>query len=159
MSDYEVCANLCDDRGFTRQAALLRAIGQEGLRIFTVCERLQSEDRFLDDHGGVPRALFFDREDAEREARRRDVLALRERNLYGYCEGEISYFTGLTRWEFERQVSLILGTDYTLPDPGTHNGPLFPAGATDEQILAVSRLFEAQFFYVAELELIDRANP
>jgi hypothetical protein len=100
-----------------------------------------------------------DREEAERDAQRRNVLAFRERNLYEYCEGDIDYMAGLTSDPFEQEVAAILGTDYRLQDPDIHQGCLFPAGATDEQIRAVSRLFRFHFFYVAELELVDRANP
>jgi hypothetical protein len=159
MSDFEACAELCEEYGFLRQAALLRAVAREGLRVFAVCERVPHDDRYLDEEGGVPRALFLDREDAERDAQRRAVLAFRERNLYEYGEGEIDFMTDLTSDQFEQEVAAILGTDYRLPDPDTHQGPLFPTGATDEQIRAVSRLFRLQFFYVAELELVDRANP
>lgn len=159
MSDYEACADLCDDRGFARQATLLRAVARGGLRVFAVCERIPNGNGFLDDRGGVPVALFLDREDAEREARRRDLLALRRRNLYEYCEGEFYALAIGTPDEFEREAAAILGVDYKLPDPDTHKGPFFPADATDEQIQAVSRLFEILFFYVAELEFVDRANP
>jgi hypothetical protein len=159
MSDYQACAELCDEYGFPRQAALLRAVEQGGLRVFAVCARLSHDDGFLDRGGGALMALFLNREDAERDARHRNLLVLRERNLYEYCEGEIAYMTGLTSDQFEREVTAILGTEYKLPDPDTHQGSLFPADATDEQIRAVSRLFEANFFYVAELEFVDGANP
>jgi hypothetical protein len=159
MDDFAACAELCEEYGFPRQAALLRAVAREGLRVFAVCERVPHEDGFLNEHGSVPVALFLNREDAEHEAQSRNVLAFRGRNLYEYCEGEIAYWTGLASDEFERQVTAILGADYKLPDPDTHKGPLFPADATDEQIRAVLRLFEDHFFYVAELKFVDRANP
>jgi hypothetical protein len=158
MSDYEACAELCEEYGFPRQAALLRAVAQEGLQVYAVCVRLP-HDGFVDHQGGDPVALFLDREDAERDAQRRNLLAFRERNLYEYCEGEIGCMTGLTSDEFEREVTAILGTVYKLPDPNTHQGSLFPADATDEQLQAVSGLFEDHLFYVAELELVDGANP
>jgi hypothetical protein len=158
MSDYEACAALCEEYGFPRQAALLRAVAQGGLRVFAVCARLP-QDEFLDLVRGDPVALFLDRKDAERDARRRHVLAFRTLNLYEYCGGEIDYLTDRTPEEFEREVSAILGTEYKLPDPGTHTGPLLPADATDEQVRAVARLFEDHFFYVAELEFADAANP
>jgi hypothetical protein len=159
MDDFAACAGLCEEYGFPRQAALLRAVAQGAMRAFAVCERLVRDDWLLADEGGVPVALFLDREDAERDARRRDVLAFRTLNLYAYCEGDISFITDRTLAELEREVSAILGTGYELPDPDTHKGPLFPADATDEQIRAVSRLFDVQFFYVAELEFGDGANP
>jgi hypothetical protein len=158
MDDFAACAELCGDYGFTRQAALLRAVARGGLRVFAVCERLLDGD-VLADEGGVPVALFLDREDAERDARRRDLLAFRTLNLYEYCGGYINFRSNRLRAEFEREVSAILGPDYKLPDPNTHKGPLFPADATDEQIRAVSRLFNDHFFYVAELEFVDGANP
>jgi hypothetical protein len=156
MDDFAACAELCEEYGFARQATLLRAVARGALRVFAVCERLH-DDGFLTDEGGVPVALFLDREDAEHDARRRDVLAFRTRNLYEYRD--IRFFTARMRAELERQVSAILGTDYKLPDPDTRKGPLFPADATDEQIRAASRLFDTPFFYVAELDFGDRANP
>lgn len=160
MSDHEKCADLCEDHGFARQAALLRAAARGGLRVFAVCERARGDIGFLADAGGVPVALFLDREDAESDARRRNLLAFRTLNLYEYCEGDIDLMSGRTPAELEQEVSVILGADYELPDPDTHEGPLFPADATDEQIRSVSRLFRHHFFfYVAELEFADGANP
>lgn len=158
MSDYQRCAELCEEYGFARQAEVLRAAAQGTLRVFAVCERLRDES-FLADEGGVPVALFVDSEDAERDARRREVLAFRTLNLYEYCDGEISFISNRTPAELEREISGILGTKYKLPDPDTHQGPLFPADATDDQILTISRLFNEEFFYVAELEYADGANP
>lgn len=159
MNDFAACAELCEEYGFDRQAALLRAVARGELRVFAVCERLSRDGYLPDDEGGVPAALFRDREEAEREARRRDVLAFRTRSLYEYCDGEIPYISDRTPEELEREVSVILGTDYKLPDPDSHTGPLFPADATDEQMHALSRLFNIHFFYVAELEFADGANP
>jgi hypothetical protein len=158
MDDFAACAEVCDEYGFARQAALLRAAARGGLRVFAVCERLR-DDGLLVDEGGVPVALFLDREDAEHDARRRDLLAFRTLNLYEYCGGYINFRSNRMRAELEREVSAILGTDYKLPDPDTHKGPFFPADATDEQIRAVSRLLDVHFFYVAELEFADGANP
>ena len=158
MSEYERCAELCEDHGFARQATLLRAVARGELRVFAVCDRLR-DDSFFVDEGSVPVALFLDREDAESDARRREMLAFRTLNLYEYCEGDISFVSNRTHAELEREVSAILGTDYKLPDPDTHKGPLFPADATDEQIGAVSRLLNVRFFSVAELEFVDGANP
>jgi hypothetical protein len=158
MDDFAACAELCEEYGFARQAALLRAAAQGRLRVFAVCERLR-DGEFLTSEGGTPVALFHNREDAERDARRRDLLAFRTFNLYEYCERDIEGITDRTSTELERDVSAILGTDYVLPDPDTHEGPLFPADATDEQIRAVSGLFNDHFFYVAELEFADGANP
>ncbi len=96
---------------------------------------------------------------AERDAQRRDLLAFRTRNLYEYCGGpHIIVFSGRTPEELEQEISTILGTDYRLPSPIMHEGSLFPADATDEQMLAVSRLFDGPFFYVAELEFAAGAN-
>ena len=158
MDDFAACAELCQDYGFARQATLLCAVAQGGLRVFAVCERLRDGD-LLADEGGVPVALFLDRKDAEHDARRRDVLAFRTLNLYEYCDRDLGFMSVRTPRELEREVSAILGADYKLPDPDTHKGPLFSADATDEQIRAVSRLFEDHFFYVAELEFVDSANP
>ena len=121
---------------------------------------MQQENGYIADEGGVPVALFRDREDAERDALRREVLAFRTRNLYKYCgEGKVFFILGRAPEELEREVSAILGVDYKLPDPEIREGPFFPADATDEQIRAVSRLFNDLFFYVAELEFVDGANP
>lgn len=159
MTDYEKCAEVCEEYGFARQAALLRAVAQGGLWLFAVCERSRSDDGFLNDQGGVPVALFLDREDAERDARRRDLLAYRTLNLYEYCDGEIGFMSGLMNEDFEREVSAILDTNYKLPNPRTHKGGLFPVEATDEQLLAISRLFFNRPFYIAELEFTAGANP
>ena len=158
MDDFAACAELCEEYGFARQATLLRAVAQGGLRVFAVCERLRDDD-YLADEGGLPVALFLDREDAERDARRRDLLAFRTLDLYEYCGGDIDFMSDRPPAELEREISAILGADYELPDPDTHNGPLFPAEATDEQIRAVSGLFNVRFFYVGELEFVDGANP
>ncbi len=117
------------------------------------------DDDYLDSEGHSRGALFLDREDAERDALRREVLAFRTLNLYEYCGKDIDFMTSRTPAELERAVSAILGIDYTLPDPDTHQGPLFPVDATDEQIQEMSRLFDDHFFYVAELEFGDGANP
>ena len=161
MSDYQKCAEVCEEYGFARQATLLRAVVQGRLRLFAVCERLRGEYGFLTDEGGVPVALFLDREDAESDAVRRDVRAFRTLNLYEYCgrDRDLRFMSGRTPRELERAVSAILGTAYKLPNPRTHNGSLFPVDATDEQIQAVSRLFNNRFFFVAELEFADGANP
>lgn len=159
MDDFAACAELCEEYGFARQATLLRAVARGGLRVFAVCERLRGKYGFLTDEGGAPVALFLDREDAERDARRRYMLAYRTLNLYEYCIRDLACLTDRTPAELEREVSAILGIEYKLPDPETHEGPLFPADATDEQIGAVSRHFNVNFFYVAELEFADGANP
>lgn len=161
MSDHERCAEVCEEYGFARQAQMLQAVARGGLRAFAVCERLADDYGSLNGEGGVPVALFLSREDAESDARRREVLAFRTRNLYEYCEEDIEYITDRSADQFEREVSAILGTDYRLPTPKTHAGPLFPADATDEQIRSVISLFdeEVHFFYVAELAIVDGANP
>jgi hypothetical protein len=158
MDDFAECAELCEEYGFARQAGVLRAVARGELRIFAICERLP-RDGFLADEGGFPVALFLDREDAESDARRRNVLAFRTLNLYAYCEGELSYLSGRTDEDMEREVSAILGAAYQLPDSDTHQGPLFPVDATDEQIRAVLGLFDDHFFQVAELEFVKGANP
>ncbi|HEU5118129.1 MAG TPA: hypothetical protein VFT74_16025 [Isosphaeraceae bacterium] len=164
MDDIAACAEICEEYGFARQAALLRTVAQGGLKVFAVCERLrdQENDGLLtnEGEGGDLVALFLDRDSAERDAQRRDLLAFRTRNLYEYCGGpHIIVFSGRTPEELEQEISTILGADYRLPSPIMHEGSLFPADATDEQMLAVSRLFDGPFFYVAELEFATGANP
>lgn len=159
MDDFAACAELCEEYGFTHQAALLRAVAQGGFRAFAVCARVAREDGVLANEGGDPVALFLDREDAERDARRRDVRAFRALNLFEPFDGGLGYLSDRTDAELEREISAILGADYKLPNPDTHTGPLFPADATDEQIQAVVSLVNDRFFYVAELEFADGANP
>ncbi len=161
MSDHEKCAEVCEDHGFARQAGILRAVARGGLRVFAVCERLSDDYGSLTGEGCVPVALFLDRADAEHDARRREILAFCTRNLYKYCDKNIAYITDRSADQFEREVSAILGADYRLPAPATHSGPLFPADATDEQMQAVFGLFNenTHFFQVAELDIVDGANP
>jgi hypothetical protein len=161
MNEFEACADFCDDQGFPRQAALVRSVGRGKMHAYAVCERALNEDGFLEEsEGGIPRVLFVNREDAEHEARRREILAFRERNLYEYCyENDLSYTTGRTDDDLKQEFAAILGDEYTLPDPEGHQGSIFPADATDDQIRALIQLFEIKFFYVVALDFMGRANP
>ncbi len=158
MSDHERCAEVCEEYGFARQADVLRSVARGGLHAFAVCARLGDGD-YLEEEGGVPVALFLDRAAAESEARRRELLAFRTLNLYEYTgiNRDITFISDPTE-DLEQKISEILGTDYKLPDPDTHAGSFFPADTTDQQMWALSSLFDVDFFYVAELEFVDGAN-
>jgi hypothetical protein len=156
VDDYLACSDLCEEKGFVRQAALLRAAAGEGGKVYLVVERgveYNDEHNYLtEDYGSAPRALFLDRAEAEQTARLRTARRLRETPLEEFGLGTEDY-TSLSEAELNRRVSQILGTNFTLWVGDYHNSGPYPASATDAQMIEVSALFDKlQFYYVLEVE-------
>ncbi len=150
MDDYNASAKLCEERGFQRQGDLLRSVARGTLQLFTVIERPFNGD-YLEEEGGTPLALHLNREEAEGDALRRNVRALRERDLRVYTGDYLEIVTELDLAEFERRIGEILEVEYALPDSETHQGPFFPESATDAQLRAILELLRIRFFDVTEV--------
>jgi hypothetical protein len=147
MSDYERCADLCDDRGFARQTALLREVGSGRGHAYVV-----ETPHWVDQLGwygaGEPkperettRTVFLDREAAERSARERSARVMRGYVLGIDLEYSFEYLTSLSRREFCSRVGEILGRPYQLPKG---REPLIPESATDEQLLRIVPLLNLE---------------
>jgi len=157
MGDYERCAEVCEDRGFARQAALLRAVGEGRGRAYVVQPTHWIEEGWDWDEAGEPgpaanRKIYLDREAAEKVARERSAQVLRG---FGSPHGieltySFDYLTNLSRSEFCARVAEILGTPYRLP---ADNEPLIPESATDEQLLRIVPLLSIEFFTVATVPI------
>jgi hypothetical protein len=151
MSDYERCADLCDDRGFARQAALLREVGDGRGRAYVVQPTRWMEGSGWDDAGDpesereTTQRVFLDREAAERLARERSARALR-----GYVGYLFEYMTSLSPDEFSARVGEILGRPYQLP---TGDEPLIPESATDEQLLRIVPLLNVASYTVVAVNI------
>ena len=156
MGDYERCADLCDDRGFARQAALLREVGAGHGRAYVVePSRRVNEMGWYDAGEPKPerettRTVFLDREAAERFAHERSAQVMRGFVIgidlaYGF-----EYLTSLSRDEFCARVGDILGRPYRLPAEGE---PLIPESATDEQLLRIVPLLNLEFCTVVAVDI------
>jgi hypothetical protein len=167
MSEDLVCSDLCEERGFARQADLLRALGG-GLRtVYVVMERgAEYNDEIMDPHlGGDPKWAFLDRAEAERAAAERNARWHRENDILDYCY-RLKDVTSYPADELAHQISDILGRPYTLSNDGhptfaRADGPLVPAPITDEQMRRIAELFTLKFFYVVETHFSEpeRALP
>lgn len=154
MGDYEKCADLCDDRGFARQAALLRDVGGGRGRAYVVGASSWLDEFAWDDErepgpDEATRTVFLDREAAERFAREQSARVMRgflmPRGIY-----IIEYLTSLSNDEFCSRVGEILGDSYELPAEGE---PLIPESATDAQLLRIVSLLNLELCTVVAVEI------
>jgi hypothetical protein len=159
MGDYERCADLCDDRGFARQAALLREVGAGHGRAYVVEEtrRVDDESEWDDAEEPAPepettRTVFLDRKAAERFAREMSARALRGLVArFDLRTGDsFQYLTSLSRAEFCSLVGEILGRPYQLPAQGE---PLIPGPATDAKLLRIVPLLNLEFCTVVAVDI------
>lgn len=155
MDEDLVVSDLCEEGGFPRQAALLRAVAGGASRAYVVAERgfEYNDEHYYVGHGsGTPTTLFLERAEAEQAASLLNGRRLREIDLgeFGLDTGD---FTSLPERELERRVGAVLGTEFRL-SPGQGVAPTpFPASATDGQMAEVARLFDRlPFFHVIEVE-------
>ena len=152
--DFLACSDLCEENHFPRQAAMLRALAGAGGKVYVVAQRdvdYNDENMYVIGDDGHPRSIFFDRAEAKDAALRRNAAELRDLPLLEYGI-DLSDFTSLTEPELNRGVSTALGVDFDLWS-GDESSTRFPASATDEQMMAVARLFDKlQFFHVIEAE-------
>ena len=159
MSDYERCADLCDDRGFARQAALMREVEAGRGRAYVVeTSRWFNELGWYDvrepePESETPRMIFLDREAAERSARERSARVIRGFVMPSGVELSsyfFDYLTSLSRDEFRVRVGEITGRPYQFPAGGE---PLIPASATDAQLLQIALLLNLQLCTVVAVEI------
>ncbi|HEU5118127.1 MAG TPA: hypothetical protein VFT74_16015 [Isosphaeraceae bacterium] len=157
MSEYERCAELCEDRGFTRQAALLREVGAGRGRAYAVemsqwtkemshWDVAEEQEAYPESERTQP--VFLDREAAEQFALELSAQALRTFALAFPMDPE--YFTNLSRDELCERVGEILGRPYHLPEEGE---PLIPEPVTDEQLLRIVPLLTLEFYLVVEVDI------
>jgi hypothetical protein len=156
MSEDLVCSDLCEERGFPRQAELLRAVGGGGRTVYVVMERgAEYNDEIMSPHsGGDPKWAFLDRAEAERAAAERNARWHRENNILDYCY-QLQDVTPYPAGELERRISDILGRSYTLPNEGhptfaRSDGQFVEGPVTGEQMRRIAELFTLKFFYVVE---------
>jgi hypothetical protein len=165
MSDYEACADLCDDRGFARQAALLREVGAGRARAHVVEASRWTKEQFervedfdLDEAGEsepareTPRVVFLDREAAERSAFERSALALRSLVVPFdlSLDYDFRFVSNLSRDEFCACVSEILGRPYRLPEA---SGPLIPEPVTYAQLRRIVPLLNWELYTVVAVDI------
>jgi hypothetical protein len=87
VDDFQVCSDLCEENGFPRQAGMLRSLAEGGGRAYLVVERgygYNDEHDYIDPSPGEPRNIFFDREEAEREANALNAQWLREVSIASF---------------------------------------------------------------------------
>jgi hypothetical protein len=153
MDDFLACSDLCEENGFARQAAMLRAMAGAGGKVYVVAERdvdYNDENLFVRDDDGQPQTLFFDRAEADRAAASRNAERLRNLPLMEYGIN-LDDFTSLGEPELNRRAGAILGVDFDLWSHGESDIPF--ATASDPQLAELSRLFDKlKFFHVLEAE-------
>lgn len=156
MSEDLVCSDFCEERGFARQAELLRALGGGQRTVYVVMERgaEYNDEIMAPDLGGDPKWAFLDRAEAENAAAERDARWHREHNILDYCYG-LKEVTPYHAGELARRISGILGRPYALPGGGEptfdySERPLVEGPITDEQMRKIAELFTLKFFYVVE---------
>jgi hypothetical protein len=156
MSDDLVCSDFCEERGFPRQAELLRAVAGQRQPVYLVIERgAEYNDEIMSPHAaGEPKSAFLDRAEAERAAAERNARWYRQNNILDYCY-QLKDVTPYPAGELERRISDILGRSYALPNDGNSTfayseEPLVPRPVTDEQMRRIAELFTLKFFYVVE---------
>jgi hypothetical protein len=157
MSNYKRCAELCDDRGFARQAALLREVGAGRGRAYLVDTPHWVKVGLGWDVAGEPgrettRTVFLDLEDAERFARELSARALRGSVVQSgvVFTHYFRFLTMLPRDDFCSRVGEILGRPYRLP---AGRKPLIPETATDEQLLRIVPLLNLEFCTVVAVDI------
>jgi hypothetical protein len=158
MSDYERCADLCDDRGFARQAALLREVGAgRGHAYIVVASNWRDELCWYGARDPAPerettRTAFLDREAAEHFADERSAQVMRGFVMPSDIDLAYSfeYLTRLSREEFCERVGEILGRPYQFPAKGE---PLIPESATESQLLRILPLLNMDLCMVVAVEI------
>jgi hypothetical protein len=155
MDEDLVVSDFCEEEGFPRQAALLRAVAGEAGKAYVVAERgfeYNDEHNYVGHEDGTPKTLFFDRAEAEQAACLLNGRRLRETDLAEWGR-DTDNFTSLPESELERRVGAVLGIEFQLfPGRMVASTP-FPASATDGQMAEVARLFDRlPFFHVIEVE-------
>jgi hypothetical protein len=158
VDDYRACAELCEENGFPRQAALFRALGS-GRKAYVVVERgTQSyphdPDQLSLDERGEPRAIYLDREQADRAAALWNARKFREHNVARFCYDvqDLDSITELDAEELAGRVGEILGREVDpdeLLDRDVESS--FFASATDPQMMEIAGLFTMRFFDVVEV--------
>jgi hypothetical protein len=150
-----VVSDLCEEKGFPRQAALLRAVADGAGKAYVVAERgfeYNDEHDYVSREDGTPKTLYLDRADAERAAALWNGRRLREIDLGGFGL-DTDDFTSLRQPEVERRVGEILGIRFELFPGGMVAPTPFPPSATDEQMAEVAKLFDRlPFYHVIEVE-------
>jgi hypothetical protein len=155
MDEDLVVSDLCEEEGFPRQAALLRAVAGGPGKAYVVAERgfeYNDEYNYVSGGDGTPKTLFLDRAEAEQAACLLNGQRLREIDL-GEFGLDTDDFTSLPQGELERRVGAVLGIEFQLFPGGMVEPTAFPASATDGQMAEVARLFDRlPFFHVIEVE-------
>jgi hypothetical protein len=152
MDDFRICSDLCEENGFGKQAQLMRAIAKGGCKAYAVVERgfEYNDEIFVVEEGGAPRAVYLDKKQAVQAASQRNAEMFRKSNPMAFCY-DLDQITDLTPEELSARISKILGTDFEWPDAGFDiEERIFPESATDEQMLAITKLFTLNFYYVVE---------
>jgi hypothetical protein len=154
-----IVSDLCEEEGFPRQAALLRAVAGGAGKAYVVAEKgfeYNDDHHYVSPRDGTPKALFFDRAEAEQAAWLLNGRRLREIDLRELGRDTCD-FTSLTWPELDGGVGAVLGTEFHLflqlfPTEDDTPTP-FPESATDEQMAEVARLFDRlPFFHAIEVE-------
>jgi hypothetical protein len=161
MSEDLVCSDFCEERGFSRPAELLRALGGGGRTVYVVMERgAEYNDNIMSPNlGGDPKWAFLDRAEAENAAAEREARWHREHNILDYCY-DLKEVTPYPDYELARRISGILGRPYDLPNEGEptftpYDGPLVQGPVTGEQMRKIAELFTLKFFYVVETTISE----
>ena len=154
MDELKACADLCERRGFAAQAERLRSVAEGRARAYVVLERPVGEYGIEMGEGGSPLAIYPDQDEAERDARRRNIRAFRARDIIGNYEHRLQWDTDLDAETLATQIGAILGRDFVLPNAMTPRpGPIFPESASDQQMGEIVGLFRDLPFYVVEAEV------
>lgn len=155
MDDFVAGADLCEEHRLFDQARLLRAMAGPGGKLYLVAERgAEYNDNWYEvvPGDGEFRTVFTDAAEAGRAAELANVRKLREVNLRDFNgRGAMS---SLEFVELRERLHQILGGPCALYDYENHEGPyVLPTTLTDEQMIAIARLFDKmQFFHVIEAE-------
>src|SRR5262249_44167285 len=117
MDDFRACAELCEENGFPRQAALFRTLAG-GRKAYVVVERgtqsySHDPNSLSLDERGEPRAIYLDREQADRVAGLWNARKFREHNVARFCYDiqDLDAITELDAEELAGRVGEILGRE------------------------------------------------
>ena len=155
MNEFEAGGELCDEYRLLDQARLLRTMAGPGGTVYLVAERgVEYNDHCYETSrfDGEFQNLFTDRDEAQRAADLGNARKLREINLRDY--GNADDMSSLDMDPLNSRVGQILGQPFSVHGHYPFEDPVvFPESATDDQMIAIARLFDKmQFFHVIEAE-------
>ncbi len=155
MDTFLQGADLCEEYRLLDQARLLRSMAKDnGGKVYLLAERgAEYNDNWVevDVEDGEFRNVFTERDAAQRAADIGNARRFREINLRDF--GGAGNMTSVDWRDLDARINHILSNPFQLDSPDHDEPIILPASLTDEQMIAIARLFDKmQFFHVIEAE-------